>query len=75
MNGQGLSWKESDHSTVGIGWGEDPKTHQKYWIIRNSYGKKWGEHGEFRIQRGTDDFAIESMAIGYDPVLCTPETC
>ena len=27
MFGYGLSWKESDHSTVGLGWGEDPVTH------------------------------------------------
>ena len=66
----GISWQNLNHSVVLIGWGVDPETARKYWIVRNSYGPNWGDHGDFLIQRGTDDFAIESETTAYDPVLC-----
>lgn len=58
-----------------IGWGTDPETKQKYWIVRNSYGKDWGDHGEILVQRGTNDFGIESETTAYDPVLCSEGGC
>jgi C1A family cysteine protease len=58
-----------NHSVVILGWGVDPATDLKYWIVRNSYGPRWGDHGEFLVQRGTDDFGIESETTAYDPVL------
>jgi C1A family cysteine protease len=38
----GISWMNLNHSVVILGWGVDPKTGVKYWIVRNSYGRKWG---------------------------------
>ena len=66
----GIEWQNLNHSVVIIGWGTDPETSRKYWIVRNSYGPNWGDHGDFMIQRGTDDFAIESETTAYDPILC-----
>ena len=54
-----------------VGWGVDKKTDTKYWIIRNSYGPKWGENGDFKIRRGQNDFAIEEDIVAFDPVLCS----
>jgi len=34
----GLSWQNLNHSVTIIGWGTDPQTSVKYWIVRNSYG-------------------------------------
>lgn len=28
-----------------IGYGHDEKTKQDYWLVKNSYGDKWGEKG------------------------------
>lgn len=61
----GLEWQNLNHSVTIIGWGTDEQTKQKYWIVRNSYGSKWGDGGEFMVQRGTDDFGIESETTGY----------
>ena len=37
--------------------------------MRNSYGAYWGDHGEFLVQRGTNDFGIEGETTAYDPIL------
>ena len=40
---RGLEWSYVNHSILILGWGTDPETGTKYWIIRNSYGDKWGD--------------------------------
>ena len=38
-----------NHAVNLVGYGVDTKD---YWIVRNSWGKNWGEDGYFRIARG-----------------------
>ena len=38
-----------NHAVTLVGYGVDTKD---YWIVRNSWGKNWGEDGYFRIARG-----------------------
>jgi hypothetical protein len=49
------------HAVVVIGWKEEMQTDTggkpqlvKYWIVRNSWGTKWGENGFFKIERDID---------------------
>lgn len=60
-------WEQTNHAVVAMGWGEE--NGHKYWIIKNTWGPKWGEKGYFRIQRGTDECGVESMATTFDVVL------
>ncbi|GCB69564.1 hypothetical protein scyTo_0005500 [Scyliorhinus torazame] len=58
----------TNHAVLLIGYGSDPKTKQNYWIVKNSWGTSWGENGYFRILRGSDECAIESIAIAATPI-------
>ena len=49
-----------DHDVEVVGWGADPRTGEKYWHIRNSWGTFWGENGFFKLPRGSNSMQIES---------------
>lgn len=43
-----------DHAVVLVGYGTDPEEGD-YYLVRNSWGSKWGEDGYIRIARNDDD--------------------
>lgn len=58
----------TNHAVLLVGYGTDPQAGD-YWIVKNSWGTGWGENGFFRIRRGNDECAIESMAVQSFPIL------
>ena len=46
------------HAVRLVGWGEERGL--KYWIVANSWGKLWGEDGNFRIVRGKNHCRVRS---------------
>jgi len=44
-----------DHAVTLIGYGRDDDLGEKFWLIQNSWGGDWGEHGRVRILRRDSD--------------------
>lgn len=53
----------TNHAVLLVGYGHDEKLGEDYWTVKNSWGTGWGEGGYFRIRRGADECAIESIAV------------
>lgn len=58
----------TNHAVLLVGYGVDAATGVKFWTVKNSWGTEWGEDGYFRIRRGTDECAIESIAVQSFPL-------
>jgi len=45
-----------NHAVTLLGYGTEPSSGDKYWIILNSWGQEWGEQGIMRLlRRDTDE--------------------
>ncbi|SCN63692.1 dipeptidyl aminopeptidase 2, putative [Plasmodium chabaudi chabaudi] len=63
-------WQQTNHAVAIVGWGEHTNENNeliKYWIIRNTWGSKWGYKGYLKYQRGINLNGIESQAVYIDP--------
>ena len=48
------------HAVVIVGFGTDASTSAEYWLIKNSFGRAWGEAGYVRMAKGKNMCGIES---------------
>jgi cathepsin L len=50
-NGHSSEQTDINHVVVLMGYGTDEETGEDYWLVRNSYGPRWGEEGYIRLKR------------------------
>jgi len=55
-------FEETNHAVLVVGYGETDAG-EKYWIIQNSWGPKWGLEGYVWVRRGTDEIGVESTTL------------
>ncbi|CAF4578473.1 unnamed protein product [Rotaria magnacalcarata] len=55
--------QDMDHAMAVVGYGYDDALKSSYWIIKNSWGTKWGEHGYLRLAKDAGNMCgVASMA-------------
>ena len=63
--------KVVNHNALAVGYGYDYITGLEYYIVKNSWGKDWGENGYFRIAMNKNMCGIGASAL----YLCPKNKC
>jgi len=78
----GCTSGDIDHAVTVVGWGRE--NNLDYWLIKNSWGKQWGDKGFLKLARGYNmcgigpriaTVACETVAGATDPPQTTPYHC
>lgn len=50
-----------NHAVQTVGWEQDLEAGMNYFIVRNSWGQSWGDHGYIKIAQTNQTLGICGM--------------
>lgn len=50
-----------NHAILVIGYGHDSASGLDYWLIKNSWGSRWGDSGYMKLKKGTGHCGVGSL--------------
>ncbi|OON23731.1 papain family cysteine protease [Opisthorchis viverrini] len=57
----GSNIRQLGHAMLVVGYGEEDGV--PFWIIKNTYGTKWGDNGYIRVRRGVNRCGVATSAL------------
>ena len=61
--GKGNPKKSLNHWMTVVGYGRDGNGGKDFWLLKNSWGKSWGEEGYVRVERNDPNFQIGNWVV------------
>ena len=69
------SGKDVNHAVNIVGFGRSAKKGLNYWLIRNSWGEKWGRRGYFYLDREQKNHIGIQTIVHFPKIKCTGSGC